>query len=122
MVLLLLGMTIADGLITLDLIENECEEVNPVMRWLLDQGHVPFLAGKYVLTASGLPFLVAFENRPLFRTRFRTGYVLPIFVTLYMLLLYYQVGMLREREYLRGLQALATAPPNPSVGPPTRTE
>ena len=45
------------------------------MAHLLGRGHHAFLAGKYILTAAGLPFLVVFKNYRLFGTRFRVGYL-----------------------------------------------
>jgi hypothetical protein len=107
LILLLLLMTFVDGLITLDLLETECEEANPLMKYLLEHGNMAFLLGKYILTAIGLPFLIAFKNHRLFRTRFRVGYLIPVFVSLYFLLLYYQVGLIRERDYFQHLRILA---------------
>jgi hypothetical protein len=106
LILLLLIMTIVDGLITLDLLESDCEEANPLMKYLLERGNMAFLLGKYVLTAIGLPFLIAFKNHRLFRTRFRVGYLIPVFVSLYFLLLYYQLGLIREREYFQQLRTV----------------
>jgi hypothetical protein len=100
LIVLLLVMTIADGLITLDLLDAECEEANPLMSYLLERGHMAFVLGKYILTAVGLPFVIAFKDYRLFRTRFRVGYVLPVFVALYLLLLSYQAVLMRGRDYI----------------------
>ncbi len=89
----LLTATILDGVITLHLIDIGCVEINPLMSRLLRIGMVPFLLGKYVLTATGLPLLLVFKNHYLFGTRFRVGYLLPIFVALYMILLAYQLRL-----------------------------
>jgi hypothetical protein len=107
LILLLLIMTIADGLITIDLLDAGCEEANPLMRYLLERGQMAFLLGKYTLTAIGLPFLIAFKNHRLFRTWFRVGYLIPAFVSLYFLLLYYQLGLIREGEDLQDFRTLA---------------
>jgi hypothetical protein len=119
LILLLLIMTIVDGLITLDLLDADCEEANPVMKYLLERGSMAFLLGKYVLTAIGLPFLIAFKNHRLFRTRFRVGYLIPVFVSLYFLLLYYQVGLIRERDYFQHLRTLdrSNGPARRSIAP-----
>jgi hypothetical protein len=89
-------LTILDGVLTIELLDKSSEEVNPVMRFLLGLGggHRPFLLGKYILTAVGLPFLVVFKNWPLFGTRFRAGFLLPLFLGLYLGLLVYQVHLL----------------------------
>ncbi len=119
LILLLLIMTIVDGLITLDLLDTGCEEANPLMRYLLERGQMAFLLGKYILTAIGLPFLIAFKNHRLFRTRFRVGYLIPAFVSLYFLLLYYQVGLIRERDYFQHLRTLdlSSGPAARSIAP-----
>ena len=64
------------------------------MRFLLDRGHLPFLVGKYAITAAGLPFLVVSKNWPFFGTRFRAGFLLLVFLGLYLGLIAYQVHLL----------------------------
>ncbi len=88
-----LGLCIVDGVLTIELLELNGEEANPVMRFLLDRGHLPFLVGKYVMTAAGLPFLVVYKNWPFFGTRFRAGFLLPVFLGLYLALIAYQVHL-----------------------------
>jgi hypothetical protein len=90
---LLLG-TIADGVLTLQLLDIDCQEMNPVMAYLLGHGVVSFLLGKYLLTVLGLPLLLVCKNHYLFGTPFRVGYLIPIFAVLYALLLGYQAYML----------------------------
>jgi hypothetical protein len=95
MIVVLLGLTLVDGLLTLRLLEINCEDVNQFIGYLLKRGPMAFLAGKYVLTAAGLPFLVVYKYYPLFGTRFRAGYLLPVFLGLYLVLLCYQWALLR---------------------------
>jgi hypothetical protein len=90
----LLMLTIADGVLTIELLDTNSEEMNPVMARLLLHGHRAFLLGKYVLTAFGLPFIVVYKNYPMFGTRFRIGFLLPIFVGLYVVLIFYQARLL----------------------------
>jgi hypothetical protein len=92
--LAVLVLSLADGMLTLVLLGLNSEEVNPLMRLLLERGEWQFLLGKYLLTAAGLPLLVAYENWPLFGTRFRVGFLLPIIAGLYLVLLAYQVHLL----------------------------
>jgi len=89
-----LVLCIVDGVLTIELLDVNSEELNPVMRFLLDRGHLPFLAGKYVITAAGLPFLVVYKNWPFLGTRFRAGFLLPVFLSLYLGLLAYQAHLL----------------------------
>jgi hypothetical protein len=90
----LLALTVVDGAITLLLLGAGSEEINPAMDYLLSRGPVHFLLGKYLLTCAGLPVLLIFRHFTLFRTRFRVGYLLPVFVGLYLVLLGYQVALL----------------------------
>jgi hypothetical protein len=92
---LLLVLTLADGAITLLLLEAGCEEINPAMSYLLSRGPLYFLLGKYALTTAGLPFLLIFRHFTLFRTRFRVGHLLPVFVSMYLVLLGYQITMMQ---------------------------
>ena len=91
---LLLVLTIVDGTVTLLLLGAGCEEINPAMGYLLSRGPLHFLMGKYLLTTAGLPFLLIFRHFTLFRTRFRVGYLLPVFVALYLVLLGYQIALM----------------------------
>jgi hypothetical protein len=90
----LLALTIADGVLTVELLDTNSEEINPLMAHLLLWGFNVFLMGKYILTAAGLPFIVAYKNYPMFGTRFRAGFVLPVFVGLYLVLIIYQWRLL----------------------------
>lgn len=94
MILLFLGLSIADGAITLYLLGERCEEINPVMRLLLERGHLAFIVGKYALTAAGIPLILVFKNHYLFGSRFRAGYLIPLFVGLYLVLVVYQMSLL----------------------------
>jgi Domain of unknown function (DUF5658) len=92
---LLLVLTLTDGAITLLLLEAGCEEINPAMSYLLSRGPLYFLLGKYALTTAGLPFLLIFRHFTLFRTKFRVGHLLPVFVGMYLILLGYQIALMQ---------------------------
>lgn len=91
---LLVVLTVVDGTVTLVLLGSGCEEVNPAMDYLLRRGPTHFLIGKFLLTTAGLPFLLVFRHFTLFGTRFRVGHLLPVFVSLYLVLLGYQVALM----------------------------
>jgi len=95
MVVTLLSLTIADGVLTLELLDFNSEEANPFMGHLLKRGPLAFLLGKYVLTAMGLPFIVVYKNYPMFNTRFRVGFLLPVFISMYLALISYQWMLFR---------------------------
>jgi hypothetical protein len=96
LVLALLAFTVVDGVITLHLIDADCQEINPLMVYLISKGPAQFIIGKYVLTATGLPLLLLFKNYFLFGTRLRIGYFIPIFVLLYVALTVYQIHLLHN--------------------------
>jgi Domain of unknown function (DUF5658) len=100
LVVAVLGMTLLDGVLTLELLDTNSEEINPLMRELLARGPLWFLLGKYVLTAVGLPFLIVYQDYRLFATGFRVRFLLPIFLTLYVVLVGYQLHLL-ELGHLR---------------------
>lgn len=106
LILLLLTLTIVDGLLTMILLDRCCEEANPVMARLIERGPLVFVLGKYAMTAVGLPVLLLFQDHRMFGTAFRVRHLLPAFVGLYLVLLVYQVGLLRACAAL------------PAVGPP----
>jgi hypothetical protein len=95
LILLLLVLTIVDGVLTMILIDLCCEEANPLMARLIERGPMAFVLVKYAMTAVGLPVLLVFQDHRMFGTRFRVRYLIPAFVGLYLLLLTYQVGLLR---------------------------
>lgn len=92
---LLLVLTLADGVITVLLLERGCEEANPLMRLLLERGVVAFLAGKYVLTAAFLPVALVLHQYRLFGSRLRVGQLVPAVAALYVALIVYQFGLWR---------------------------
>lgn len=94
LVVTLLILSVVDAVITIHLLPAGCGEVNPLMAHLLDWGVVPFLVGKYILTAAGLPVLLVYKNFRLFGTRLRVFYLIPALVALYVVLLAYQVSLL----------------------------
>ncbi len=97
MIVALLGLTLVDGLLTIELLEINSEEGNPFMDYLLTYGPMAFLLGKYVMTAAGIPFLVVYKNHPMFGSRFRVGYLFPMFLGLYLVLLCYQWVLLHTK-------------------------
>lgn len=109
----LLMLTLIDGILTLELLDTNSEEINPLMRELLDRGPLWFLLGKYLLTAFGLPLLIVYQEYRLFGTRFRVRFLLPIFLTLYVSLVAYQLYLL-ELGHVRPESAVRPGPPGPA--------
>ncbi|MHC1745125.1 MAG: DUF5658 family protein [Syntrophobacteraceae bacterium] len=83
--------SIGDAFFTMKLVSAGAKELNPVMDYFLQFGPVPFVAVKYVLTASGLTWLLIHKDYPMFKGRI-TGKVLFLFVPIiYMVLLVYEM-------------------------------
>ena len=94
--LMLMIASLVDAVLTMRLIESGGGEVNPVMNRLLEHGVLSFLLGKYLLTVIGLPVLLIFKNYYLFGTRVRVGYLIPLLVTLYAVLIGYQLLLMQR--------------------------
>lgn len=122
LIVALLGLTVVDGVLTIELLDVNSEEFNPLMHHLLTRGHTAFLLGKYILTAAGLPFLLVYQNYRMFGTRFRVGFLFPVFLTLYLTLVVYQVHLLDRGQIMPATRdpsgrAVATAAV-PAISPP----
>ncbi len=87
-IVLLLGFTVADGYLTLELVDSGYHEINPVMHYFLSKSPSHFMIGKYILAAAGLPVLVLFGRQS------PVKYTLPVFVSLYAVLVTYQLVLL----------------------------
>jgi hypothetical protein len=96
LVLLLLTASIVDAVLTIHLLREGADELNPLMDHLLARGIQPFLLVKYVLTAGGLPLLVIYQNHYLFGTRVRVGHLIPIAVAMYAILIGYQFALIHS--------------------------
>jgi hypothetical protein len=96
-VLMLVLASLADAGLTLYVLFGGGSEVNPLMSYLLSHSMMTFVIGKYVLTVVGLPVLLIFQNYYLFKTRVRVGYLIPASVTMYTLLLGYQIILIDHR-------------------------
>jgi hypothetical protein len=96
--MMLLALTLVDGVLTLMLLEMGCEEVNPLMRYLLDHGSSIFLMGKYIITATCLPLMLILQNHRILRGPIRIRCLLPLFVMLYIWLLAYQFELFSRAQ------------------------
>ena len=61
-IMLILFLSILDALLTLYLIENGSNELNPVMAYFLKFGSVTFVVAKYLLTSAGVVILLICKN------------------------------------------------------------
>jgi hypothetical protein len=96
-ILTLIAATFLDAGLTVYVLYSGGCEVNPLMARLLDHSVEAFVIGKYLLTVVGLPVLLIFRNHYLFGTQFRVGYLIPVSVALYAVLIAYQVLLIDQR-------------------------
>jgi hypothetical protein len=96
-ILALIVASLVDAALTVYILHRGGSEVNPLMSTLLDHGISAFVIGKYALTVAGLPFLLIFRNHYLFGTRLRIGYLIPVCVVLYAILIGYQIILIDNR-------------------------
>jgi hypothetical protein len=95
-VTMLIAASIADAILTIQLLEAGAHEVNPVMDHLLGYGLWAFLLGKYALTVAGLPLLLIFQNHYLFGSVIRVRHLIPMAVMLYAVLICYQIVLMQN--------------------------
>lgn len=120
LIVAMLILCVVDAVLTLELLPRGGAEFNPLMGCLLERGIRPFLIGKYVLTAAGMPLLLIFKNHYLFGTRFRVGYLIPIIVALYLGLIAYQTLLMAGIP--RGQAAAAAVNRRPGRDWPRRVD
>jgi hypothetical protein len=73
-ILIVLGLSLLDAVLTLTLLEQGAVELNPVMRYYLTHGPVTFVMVKYGLTAFALFIMVVMGT--IITARFRLGSLL----------------------------------------------
>ncbi len=96
-VLMLIAATLIDAGLTVYVLHGGGCEANPLMDKLLSHSVAAFVLGKYLLTVVGLPVLLIFRNYYLFGTQLRVGYLIPVCVALYAVLIGYQVILIEQR-------------------------
>ena len=83
-------LSCADAFLTLQLLDSDMVEANPVMRVVLGQGVAVFTSTKLAMTAFGILVLV-FLAKVRFLNRLRTGLFLTTFFTFYACLVCYEL-------------------------------
>jgi hypothetical protein len=92
-VILLLSM--ADAFLTLTLLLHGAEEVNPVMRFLIERTPRLFALTKMALTGAGIVVLVALARARLFRI-FRISNIIHWCMLGYVALIVYEAWLLQQ--------------------------
>lgn len=86
-------LSIVDAFLTLKLVGEDIQELNPVMDFFLKQGPIQFIMVKWFLTAFGLITLLILKNYYIWQGRVRAVAALGIFPFFYMVLVIYEIFM-----------------------------
>ncbi len=86
-----LVLSITDAFLTLMLVGENIQELNPVMAFFLKQGPFQFIMAKWFLTVFGLTTLLIFKNYYLWQGRVKAAVLLFIFPFLYLVLVSYEI-------------------------------
>ncbi len=84
-------LSLADAFFTMKLISAGARELNPVMDYFLRFGPVPFVTAKYLLTASGLTWLLIHKNYRMLKGRITGEFLFLGVLVAYMALLVYEM-------------------------------
>ena len=88
---IVLILSLADGTMTIYLVEQGAWEANPVMRYALSVSYEFFFFLKYFLTAGGLLFLLVNANRRIFKGIFTIEEIAGGLVLFYEGLVIYEI-------------------------------
>jgi hypothetical protein len=91
---LILLLSLLDAALTLYLIGHGAAEINPLLNYFLNRGHLPFLVVKYALTASAIIIVVHNAKVFLFRSRFRTQILLAFFILPFFLVVQWELFLI----------------------------
>lgn len=92
-IILVLGLSLLDALLTLVLIAQGARELNPVMRYFLGHGPQVFLFVKYALTAASVLIIVLIYESLGTRHRLRNA-ILPVFAAVFGCVVIWEVFLL----------------------------
>ena len=93
--IMILLMSVLDAILTLALIDQGANEVNPIMAFLLERTPQLFVAAKMFLTGAGIVVLVALARARVFRV-IRISIIIHWCMLGYVALLAYEAWLLRQ--------------------------
>lgn len=88
-IILLIVLSVVDGLMTLHFLDNDVHEINPIMSFCLDLGPWFFLATKFLLTCFGAICLLVVSNSYAFGGRIHVRDIFPAMVVLYLMAMFW---------------------------------
>ena len=86
-------LSLADGILTLSLVERGAWEANPVMRFALTVSREFFLTLKYFLTVGGLIVLLAFGKRRILGGAISLEEIAGLIILCYEGLIIYEIAL-----------------------------
>jgi hypothetical protein len=89
LIILLIILSIVDGLMTLHLMDKDVLELNPIMSFCLELGPWFFLAAKFLFTCFGATCLLIVSNSYAFGGRIQVRDVFPAMVCLYLVVMFW---------------------------------
>lgn len=87
LIILLLILSMVDGLMTLHLLDNDVLELNPIVSFFLDLGPWFFLTAKFLFTCFGAICLLVVSNSYAFGGRIHVRDVFPAMISLYLMVM-----------------------------------
>ncbi len=93
-VIMTILLSLADAVFTIKLVEGGAEEINPVMDFFLQDGPIPFLIAKYLLTGTCLVLFLVYKNHPFLFGLIRVKSLMVGALIIYTLLIFYELNLL----------------------------
>ena len=93
-VLLIIALSIVDSYLTIDLLSQGAEELNPIMAFYLNHSPLLFFMVKYTLTCAGIMIILTLKNNYIWRTRLRVEFFLVSFFFVFALVISWQLFLL----------------------------
>lgn len=93
-IIAILVLSVADAILTINLIRRGAVEINPIMEYYLKLGPHNFLAVKYVLTSLSVFILVIYSNSNLKNGRFPIRSVFPWIITVLMSVVVWEIYLM----------------------------
>lgn len=90
LILLIIFLSMCDGVLTLILLDKGAVEINPVMAYSLNHGPMVFFGVKYLLTTFSLLIILIHSNTYLFQTRLRTKALFGMIIIPFLLVIYWE--------------------------------
>lgn len=86
-------LSLADGMLTMSLLDKGAWEANPLMRFALSVSREFFLILKYFLTVSGVLFLLHMGDKKVFNQRISLEEIAGLFIVFYEGLIIYEITL-----------------------------